>query len=155
MAAPKKYGDDLRAAVHELINEDGRAATEIAPILKARGFNQIPPIDTMRDWARASRHTITDKSKPQQLKELTGLAVTVIHAGFSRIQAENADSDADEILKLVRSLRELEPLLTDTPKGKDTQKPLSLLEGIGNSATPQPSGNTGSTADAPVSTHAA
>jgi hypothetical protein len=29
MAAPKKYGDDLRAAVHELINENGRAATEL------------------------------------------------------------------------------------------------------------------------------
>lgn len=137
MAAPKKYGDDLRAAVHELINEDGRAATEITPLLTARGFKQIPPIDTMRDWARASRHTITDKSKPAQLKELTGLAVTVIHAGFTRIQAENADSDADEILKLVRSLRELEPLLTDTPKGKGEQKPASLLEGLHSVATPR------------------
>lgn len=136
MAAPKKYGDDVRAAVHELINEQGRAATEIAPILQARGLHPIPPLDTMRDWARASRHTITDKSKPQQLKELTGLAVTVIHAGFSRIQAENAESDADEILKLVRSLRELEPLLTDKPASRGQDKPPTTLGGLTSVPTP-------------------
>jgi hypothetical protein len=131
MAAPKKYGDDLRAAVHELINENGRAATELEPILRERGFNQIPPIDTMRDWARASRHTLTDRPKAQQLSHLLAGLVKATDAEITRVQAEPGNDTADQLLKLARTIREIEPLLADKPAEKNA-KPSGLLGNLGH-----------------------
>jgi hypothetical protein len=123
MAAPRKWSDEVRAAIHTHVNEDGRAATDIGPLLEAQGL-PTPPLETIRDIARATRETITDK-------------------------------DADEILKLVRSLRELEPLLTDTPKGNKGEKPQTMLGGLHSvPSTPETSNAEGDT-PGPVSAHAA
>jgi hypothetical protein len=137
MAAPRKWSDAIRADIHQLVNEDGRPATQIAPLLKAKGHAEIPSLETIRDIARATRHDITDKPKHEQLRSLLAGLVKATDAEITRVQAESGDDAPDQLLKLARTIREIEPLLTDTPKGKRDDKPQSLLQGLDGGANTQ------------------
>jgi hypothetical protein len=141
VGAPRKYDDSCRQAINRLVNLEGKRAPEAARIIES-GLAGIPaqtiPESTVKLIANQERGDITDRPKAQQLRELTGLAVRVIHDGFSRQQAKSNEADPDDTLKLVRSLRELEPLLTDKPAEKDREAPKGTLGGLSSVPNTEP-----------------
>lgn len=157
MAAPRKYDDVTRREIDRLVNLEGRTATETATLIE-NGQTEAPPQKipeaTLRLLARQLRTDINERPKHEQLRELTGLAVRVIHDGFARQQAKPAEADPDDTLKLVRSLRELEPLLTDKPQEKANDGPRGTLGGLASVPTPNDNANTTDLPAAPVSARA-
>jgi uncharacterized sporulation protein YeaH/YhbH (DUF444 family) len=143
MAAPRKYDDHTRKRILELHVHERRSASETAKILERDGTPIS--IHSVREIAKQERRTdITNRPKAEQLASLLAGLVTATNSEIARINAKNQDVDGDQLLKLARTIREIEPLLTDKKPKKDKQ-PSGLLGNLGqdsNAATPKPSGGT-------------
>jgi hypothetical protein len=136
MAAPRKYDDTTRRRILELHVHERRSAGETAEILTRAGT----PISvhSVRQIAKdEKRQDLTERPKAQQLAALLAGLVQATNAEISRINGKNEPTDGDQLLKLARTIREIEPLLTDTPKGNKAQKPETLLGGLQDAATTQ------------------
>jgi hypothetical protein len=149
MAAPRKYGDELREAIHELVNEAGQPATQAATELEKR-FPEIPALARIREIAREeAKARRPDPTTQPKDKQLQGLIAGVVKAIDLRLQAANHgtdDVDGAELLQLARTIREIEPLLKpEAPKGTQDNAPKGLLGQLGttqprrtrNPTTPQ------------------
>lgn len=117
MSAPRKYGDDIRQAIHQLVNTEGRPATEAYRMLALR-FAEVPNIDRLRDIAReerkAHRPVLAHQPKEQQLAHLLAGIVNAVDRALEQLQKHD-QPDADELLKLARTIREVEPMLKANP----------------------------------------
>lgn len=133
MAAPRKYSDDYRQAIHQLVNEQDRPATQAAALI-ARGHSDLEPltipVETVRLIARQQRGDLTDQPKSEQLRTLVAGMVRLYDTEITRLQAEQGPLDADAALKVTQGIKTLEPFLTDKPAGKD-EKPQGLLGNLG------------------------
>jgi hypothetical protein len=132
MAAPRKYGEEIRNAIHELFNEQNRTGEETLSDLAGR-FEAVPSLERLREIAREERALrkpdLATKPKDQQLQALISGVVKAVNLRLEAANGHTDDVDGAELLQLARTIREIEPLLKpEASKHGDDSQPKTLLE---------------------------
>lgn len=143
MAANRKYPDWAREAIGDLCNDQGKSAGEATRLLAA-GYDGHDPLtigqDYVRSLARDDRRKrippLDEKPLGEAIDTLARRTLSVVATEITRLQQGRGALDADQILKLARTIKELHPLAqakspTPDPQGAEQPKP-AWLQGIGS-----------------------
>lgn len=158
MAAPRKYSDEYRDAIHRLVNENGETAADVARKIAA-GLDDLPPADipqsTVAELARKARghipSRVQDLGKAEALDALSRRALGLTDRQIARYE-QASDVDPDDILTLFKALKEAQSLVSQKAPGeKDKAEPSGLLGGMAGSSTTARQGNNGHSGAHPVS----
>lgn len=130
MAANRKYPDWAREAIGDLCNDQRKTAGEAARLLAA-GYNGHEPLtigeDYIRSLARDDRRKrvppLDERPLGEAIDTLARRTLTVVATEITRLQAKNGPLDADQILKLARTIKELHPLAQAKTQGPTDDGP--------------------------------
>lgn len=117
MASPRKYPDWVYDAIGRLCNEENKTGREVAGLLAA-GWEDHEPVtlreDYVRELARNDRRKripgLDDQPLGEAIDTLARRTLLVVATEITRLQAKTGPLDADQILKLARTIKELHPL---------------------------------------------
>jgi hypothetical protein len=117
MGAPRKYPDWVYEEIGRLSNDEHKTGPEIARIFAA-GVDGHEPLtlveDYIREIARNERRKrippLDDQPLGEAIDTLARRTLGVVATEITRLQAKNGALDADQILKLAKTIKELHPL---------------------------------------------
>lgn len=141
MAAPRKYTDQQREAIRRLVQEEGHSYAKAAELC-ANGVYDLEPFAPSK---ATIAEIINGSEKPSKIAalqldvafdQLARGAMSLIETEIERLKNTEGALDTDAMLKMARSLRELQPLAkpqAPNPNGKETE-PKTLLGSMGNAS---------------------
>ena len=127
MAAPRTYNDQQREAINELANEQGLPLRQVQANLAA-GYKDLEPFKpstaTLASIAREFQPRAKDEEEPAAIADqLARETLALIGEKLKRVKKDPDSFDADDMLKIVRTLVEAKGLAqSGKKKGQDTEK---------------------------------
>lgn len=160
MAAPSTYTPEQKQAMADLTLTEGKTIRQAQATLAA-GYKNLEPctpsLQTIADEKKkaelAQTPEIPDQEPAALVDTLARRSLALIGKHLTLIERKPDTFDADDMLKIVRTLVEARTL-AQPAKGKGKDTPLTLLDGLNSKAQSQPRSNPSPSAGAPVSARA-